>query len=505
MILVSISILAYGALEHTKACIQSVLENSVGHEYELILTDNGSTDGTAEFFEHVRAQNPERVTVVTNRENLGFAEPNNHALTLSRGEYFITLNNDAKVPRNWITLLLQPFDRYQKAALTGPDGSCCELTHDFFGVPGRRLDYLEGSCLCGRTSILKRHGLFASYLKFAYHEDSDLSLRMQELGYTIHKVPFRIQHVREVTSKTVPMVKQFEEQNRRVMRNRWGAWRKTRKFDYPVLIRRKASSGDVLLASSVIKAVSERCPRAMILVETDFKAIFAGNTRIAQVSSKFPHARNARVIDLNMAYENRPGKHIIAGYAEEALLGPLELRSEFFESKLSNEQAALKLQGGNWIAIHAGPTTWEGKNWHPEKWEKLINYLSDSGWRVLLVGNQGYSLPCHMDLRDKTRVHELGGYLKACSMFIGVDSFPMHLAQAVGTPVVALFGVTSPEFILTLGSKAYPVSSDPSHEFTGMRHKISGATYIPVTSNPMDTISLEQVIETIENRIEVAA
>ena len=74
----------------------------------------------------------------------------------------------------------------------------------------------------------------------------------------------------------------------------------------------------------------------------------------------------------------------------------------------------------------------------------------------------------------------------------------MHMAQAVGTPVVPLFGVTSPEFILTLGSRAHPITSDPNHEFSGIRHKVSGQVHVPVTNNPMDTIELEQVMEAIQ-------
>jgi GT2 family glycosyltransferase/ADP-heptose:LPS heptosyltransferase len=494
---VTISILAYEGLEHSRACLKSIFENSNGHDYEIILTDNGSTDGTAEFFREIKAQRPDSIRVVTNQDNLGFIEPNRKALELARGEYFVLLNNDVKVPRGWLAQLLQPFYRYPKAALSGPDGSCSELTPEFSGIPGRRVDYLEGSCLCGKTEILRRHGLFSEYLLFAYHEDSDLSLRMQELGYSIHRVPFRIQHVREATSKRVPQVKENALKNRDAMIKRWSGWRKGRTFDYTVVVRRKASSGDVLLASSVVKALSERCPKAIILVETDFKDIFVGNPRVIRSGPRLA-PRGGRLIDLDMAYENRPGMHIIKAYEEEALLGPLEIRSEFFASKLCKDQARLRMGSGTWIAIHAGPTTWEGKNWREDRWQQLISILQSVGWKVLLVGNPGYSLESNLDMRGKTRVHQLGGYLRACNLFCGVDSFPMHLAQAVGTQVVPLFGVTSPEFILTFGSRAFPVSSDPSHQFTGIRHRLSGATHVPVTHNPMDTIEVDQVIEAIQ-------
>lgn len=494
---VTISILAYGALDHSKACLKSVLDHSGGHDFEIILTDNGSKDETAQYFKELQDQYPLWIRIVTNKENLGFMEPNKKALEMANGEYFVMLNNDAKVPPGWLDHLLSPFDRYPRAALSGPEGSCSELTHDFYGVPGKHLDYLEGSCLCGKTEILRRHGLFSDYLSFAYSEDSDLSLRMQELGYSIHRTPFRIQHVRSATSDSVPGIKEHQEKNRKAMISRWSGWRSGRRFNYPIIVRRRASSGDVLLVSAVVKALSERCPRANILVETDFRSVFAGNPRIIRTSSKLSAIRGARVIDLNMAYENRPGMHIITAYAEVAQVGPIELRSEFYESPLCIKSAKERMDDGMWIGIHAGPTTWEGKNWSEAKWQKLIHNLVSEGWKVLLVGNQGYDLPYHLDARNRTRVHELAGYLKNCDLFCGVDSFPMHVAQAVGTPVVPLFGVTSPEFILTLGSKAYPVESDKNHPFTGVRHRVSGSTCVQVTDNPMDTITVDQVLESI--------
>jgi len=495
---VTISILAYEGVEHSKACIESVLKNSFSHQFELILTDNGSTDGTAAYFAEVSRRLPARVRIVTNEKNLGFIEPNRKALEMAKGEFFVLLNNDARVPRGWLTYLLQPFDRFKRAALTGPEGSCCELTKDFSGTPGRHVDYIEGSCLMGKTEILRRHGLFSDYLKFAYHEDSDLSLRMQELGYSIHRAPFKISHIGEGTSRRVPEVKVHAEENRKAMIQRWGAWRRVRKFDYVTIIRRRASSGDVLLATAVVKAVRERCPQSAIMVETDFPEIFAGNTRITRVSRQLQPVKGAKVIDLDMAYENRPERHIIKAYEEVAQLGPIELRSEYFGDR-HNYKRPIDLPEGPWVAIHAGPTTWEGKNWPEERWNTLIQYLDHQlGYKILLVGNQGYNLGSHRDQRGLTNVHELAAHLRACDLFIGVDSFPMHMAQAVGTPVVPLFGVTSAKYILTFGSKAYPVESDPYHVFSGIRHKEYGKTHIDVLgNNPMETIQVDQVIENV--------
>src|SRR5450631_685037 len=122
----SISILAMNKLEITRACLDSVFANS--EDFELILTDNASTDGTAEYFESLKSDSGIMVRVIHNNENQGFDAPNRHALTLARGKYFICLNNDAEVPAGWLKELEKPLVKYSiTAAISGPRGSCCSL------------------------------------------------------------------------------------------------------------------------------------------------------------------------------------------------------------------------------------------------------------------------------------------------------------------------------------------------------------------------------------------
>src|SRR5437868_7693118 len=102
----SISILAMNGLVMTKRCIDSVLAG--GGDFELLLTDNASADGTAAYFDQLAATDS-RVSVVHNAINKGFSEPNNDALTRAKGAYFVCVNNDAEVHRGWLEKLEQPF------------------------------------------------------------------------------------------------------------------------------------------------------------------------------------------------------------------------------------------------------------------------------------------------------------------------------------------------------------------------------------------------------------
>ena len=231
MIKCTVSILAHNNLRLTERCLETVLETNDNREVELILTDNASTDGTREFFITLEKKFA-NVRLVHNGENLGFIEPNRVALAMAQGEYFVMLNNDTEVPPDWLKWLVFPFILDPRCALSGPEGGCTELDATGHGHYGPKLEYLEGSCLMGRTELLRQHGLFADYLHFAYCEDSDLSLRMRALGYTLHeaRLPGYLHH-HFGTARHVPEVKQHFIENHEAFCKVWAHYLKTRRFN----------------------------------------------------------------------------------------------------------------------------------------------------------------------------------------------------------------------------------------------------------------------------------
>jgi ADP-heptose:LPS heptosyltransferase len=111
------------------------------------------------------------------------------------------------------------------------------------------------------------------------------------------------------------------------------------------------------------------------------------------------------------------------------------------------------------------------KRWPLARYRELVRKLVDElDAQVLLIGgpedvalNQsllaGLALPNGrvIDLAGKTSIGQLAAQLKACTLFIGNDSSPMHLAAAVDIPVIAIFGPTSPQEY-----GPYPLT-DPKH------------------------------------------
>src|SRR5262249_57611160 len=80
--------------EVLRACLESLLRAPQGVRCEVIVVDNGSTDGAADLV----AQEFPEVVLIRNTRNEGFARSNNRAVARSRGRYLFFLNNDTIVP-----------------------------------------------------------------------------------------------------------------------------------------------------------------------------------------------------------------------------------------------------------------------------------------------------------------------------------------------------------------------------------------------------------------------
>ena len=113
------------------------------------------------------------------------------------------------------------------------------------------------------------------------------------------------------------------------------------------------------------------------------------------------------------------------------------------------------------IAIHPGGGKNPGedrvsKRWSSKAFAALADKLGQThGAGIILVGGpddmpitssiQGSASAPVIDVAGKLSFAQLGGLIQHCNLFIGNDSAPMHLAAAVDTPVIGLFGPTSPE------------------------------------------------------------
>lgn len=490
----TISILTYSAVAQAKACLASVLAG--GGEFDLILTANGSHEALA-LFEEMKSKRPGTI-VVARSQNDGFIEPNRYALSLTTNPLFVILNDDAIVPPGWLDLLVSEFAKFPTAALAGPTGGCNSLHSNFHGFVGSNFEYLEGSCLACKTEIVKKHGLFDPHLNFAYGEDSDLSLRMRELGYTLHRANFTIRHERNATSRHVAEVAVWQERNHAFLRQRWANYLQTRRFGNPIVVRRQGAFGDILMTTPVIRQLKKDRPTSEIYVECLMPEIFDRNPNVLKAARQLGPIPGAQYIVLDGVYEAQPDRHFVTSYAERAGVAVEDMQMEIHPQESDHAFAKQVLQGDDWVALHIGPNTWPTKEWPKDRFAVLAKNLKEMGFKIVLVGNadRDMTVPHDSDMRGRTSVHQLAALFCRVEFAVTLDSFPMHVCQAVGCQVVGLFGITLPEFILT-ASNAVGVKSDPAHPASGLRHRVKNATSTPHAQNPMETITVEQVMKAI--------
>ncbi len=110
---VSIIIVNYNTKDFLKDCLKSVLEQTSDIEYEIIVSDNGSTDGSLDML----VQDFPEVCVIKNGKNLGFGAANNRALDVAKGKYIFYLNSDTVLLNNAPKLFYDYFEAHNDGTL----------------------------------------------------------------------------------------------------------------------------------------------------------------------------------------------------------------------------------------------------------------------------------------------------------------------------------------------------------------------------------------------------
>ena len=103
--LASVIIPCWNHLKFTRKCVAALMRQT-GPSWELIVINNGSSDGTGDYLAGVQDASPVPVTVIANATNRGFPAAINQGLQYARGEYLVLLNNDVVVTDGWLAQLI---------------------------------------------------------------------------------------------------------------------------------------------------------------------------------------------------------------------------------------------------------------------------------------------------------------------------------------------------------------------------------------------------------------
>jgi O-antigen biosynthesis protein len=197
---VSFIIPLFNCLPLTQAMLASLRATlPAGLAHEIILVDDGSTDGTREWL--ATLTHPV-FRVVLNEENLGYAAANNRGAALARGEFLALLNNDLVLTPHWLEPMLAIFEQKSNVGLVGNiqrnirtgalDHTGIFINHkgkpqhDKTPLPAGRdwhtVDMVTGACMLVRRALWQQLGGFDQrYVNGC--EDVDLSIRAMMAGH----------------------------------------------------------------------------------------------------------------------------------------------------------------------------------------------------------------------------------------------------------------------------------------------------------------------------------
>jgi hypothetical protein len=221
----TVSIVTYNRCDLLRSCLASVVSNTIGIGFEVIVVDNASTDGSADMV----AQEFPHVRLIGNRKNLGFAKPNNQAFAESRGKYFLLLNSDTIVQPGALEAMVQFMDAKSDAGVVGPrllnpDGTnqasvfsrfpsvltsvvinslafiVLDRLFPLWNYPGRFVAAVEmsdqpqevrhviGACMMIRSHLYREMGMLDEQF-FIFREETDLCKKIRDAGWKIYYLP----------------------------------------------------------------------------------------------------------------------------------------------------------------------------------------------------------------------------------------------------------------------------------------------------------------------------
>jgi GT2 family glycosyltransferase len=209
----SVIVINMNGLQFLQACF-STLGRQIYTDFETLLVDNGSTDGSVKFVK----ENFPHVIILELGRNFGFGGGNNQGIKAARGKYIALLNNDTEVHENWLAELVRGIKSDPIVAMCASklvfadnpgivDSAGDELfwfgqTFSYRHYPAdhpavtkarRCFSACAGAALY-RRDVLDKVGLFDEIYGLGYYEDVDLGFRAQLQGYECLYVPTAIVH-----------------------------------------------------------------------------------------------------------------------------------------------------------------------------------------------------------------------------------------------------------------------------------------------------------------------
>ncbi|MBZ9634154.1 glycosyltransferase [Clostridium sp. FP1] len=249
----SIVILTYNKLKYTKICIESIRKYTDKNNYEIIVVDNHSTDGTVDWLNNQRD-----IKTIFNEENVGFPKGCNQGINIAEGDNILLLNNDVVVTPNWLMNLNKCLYSSEDIGVVGAVANRCPYYQQIsvgynnmeemicfaekYNISDKskweeRLK-LIGFCICIKREVIEKIGLLDEGFTPGNFEDDDYSLRIRKAEYRLMlcKDTF-IHHYGNATfGENPPEYYKILEINQKKFEKKWGfRWEYCKSISYEII------------------------------------------------------------------------------------------------------------------------------------------------------------------------------------------------------------------------------------------------------------------------------
>jgi N-acetylglucosaminyl-diphospho-decaprenol L-rhamnosyltransferase len=211
----SLIVLSWNTADLLADCLRSIPAGAAGLNYQVVVVDNASTDGSADMV----ARDFPDVQLIRSSENLGFARGNNLGIRAANPDtpYILLLNSDTLIKPGTLTALVHFMDTHPDAGavsprLLRPDGTpqpyafggdptpmyllrramkqllLHRYLHDWAMDHLQSVDWVSGACLLVRRVAIEQVGLLDENM-FMYFEDNDWCLRIRKAGWRVYYNP----------------------------------------------------------------------------------------------------------------------------------------------------------------------------------------------------------------------------------------------------------------------------------------------------------------------------
>jgi GT2 family glycosyltransferase len=226
----------WNQLALTRDCIDSILKNTGGVGYRMVIIDNASSEDARLYLESVRDKEVGRAILIRNETNLGFVKAVNQGMDASDSPYVCVLNNDTLATDGWLAEMIKVAEGAPDIGVVNPSsntlgqrpakGEPIELyAEKIRGLSGRfvELGAAIGFCMLIKREVVQKIGQFDEIYGMGNFEDTDFSRRAIREGYKCVRACGAYVYHSENTSFS--RIKTFDEdfrRNRAIFEFRWG-------------------------------------------------------------------------------------------------------------------------------------------------------------------------------------------------------------------------------------------------------------------------------------------